>query len=92
MWKTLKTLISSKTADSLKTTILFKDIAVSGNMISDQFNKFFIQSINEIVNQMHPNKSDEEIVSIIDYNCKLERFSVLEMSDIKKVIKKMQNK
>ncbi|XP_057671238.1 uncharacterized protein LOC130902970 [Diorhabda carinulata] len=88
MWKTIKKLINSKTNEGPKPEIIFDNKRITGKEISEQFNIFFLDSIKEIVK----NNNQNEIVSNIEVKCVMEKFKILEMADLRKIVKKMKNK
>ncbi|XP_056646410.1 uncharacterized protein LOC130451424 [Diorhabda sublineata] len=88
MWKTIRKLINSKTNEGPKPEIIFDNKRITGKEISEQFNIFFLDSIKEIVK----NNNQNEIVSNIEVKCVMEKFKILEMTDLRKIVKKMKNK
>lgn len=92
MWKTLKTLIGNKQIEVQKNQIKFDNKMIKGDEICENFNRFFIESIENIVKNFTPHKTHIELVQPIQIDTKMEHFNKLTMSELRKIVKKMTNK
>lgn len=91
MWKTLKSIVNEKNQDSIKNEIIFNGVVVEKD-ICERFNEHFLNSIDEIVKNIHPSKTHVESISHIESDKNLEEFCMIEMSELRKTISNMKNK
>lgn len=91
LWKHLKTLLPEKNP-SLPDLIKFEGGAiVDRSCIANQFNKYFVNSVADIINGIPPNAHLEDVTEIVSGNkSSIDVFKQISMADLKKHIKLMK--
>lgn len=96
MWKTIKELINPNKDDSICTEIItFEN---NGKMVkildvkdkAENFNNYYIQSINEVITSIMPGLCIPR--TQMSKNCSMIEFKTLEMHELSKIIKTLNNK
>lgn len=85
MWKTLKLLLNEKRNDN-DNGIIFNNVLITENkLIAEKFNRFFLESVEQITVNLNPNNHYDAILNNMEKtNCKLERFKLMEIKNLKK--------
>lgn len=92
MWKHLKTLLPGN-KEIVERGIKFNDTVISDEkLIAVNFNKFFIDSINNIVKSIHPFNDHEYILNKIkSADDPLSAFKSVNLRDVKMIVKNLKN-
>lgn len=90
MWKTLKTLISNKGVESVDKVQFGQDkIVTDKTEIANEFNKYFIDSINKVVSAIPSTNSVFEVQQRNEY---LKSFKLLDRKEVYDIVSSMVNK
>ena len=94
MWKTRKQLIRQKQSYNQKQGIIFDNkLITDSKLISDEFNTYFVESIEQISAIIIPDKTHIETLETIEIsNCTMDNFKQLEMRQLRKHVKQLKNK
>lgn len=90
MWKSLKSLISSKYDEPFKEIQFGNDMYKNPNLISEKFNEFYISSINDIVCSIPDNDYVFEFNEV--HGIKMQNFRLLTKTELKSIIFDLANK
>lgn len=93
MWKTLKQLVGNNKKIKLKEGIIFnRKLERNETEIAEQFNCYFLESIEEIASTPNQAQIEEILRNMGNANCSMESFKILEMKDLKTIVNSMPNK
>lgn len=92
MWKTLKELIGNKKKTENKKGITFNGVQYKTELeISDRFNTFFIQSIDDVLNEIDTQNDDEADIEQVQIEA-LKKFTEISHDEMDVIIRNMENK
>lgn len=94
MWKTLKQLLQNKKGGDLNDGIVFDNKLVTDSQeIAENFNNYFLESIEDILDVQEQGEDYSTTVNLIETpECSMQSFKLLEMRDLRRIVKQMKVK
>ncbi|KAL3288883.1 hypothetical protein HHI36_003329 [Cryptolaemus montrouzieri] len=90
-WKGLKTILPNAEENTVD-LVMFEDLETAeASLIATKFNNYFVKSIDNIVTLIPKFKHEEEILNKIQNKVVLNKFNVISMNELKKIVNNLNN-